>query len=182
MKRVSQSALLLALVAAMFGAGPAAATAATPPTSDYGNTVVCRYKAPGNGPSFNFRLKKLVVTAPVVYAHSGTQTVGWRFVVTRSKSWGGDPWKVTYRSPVQKRKATMATAAAFDAKEVGVAIPDVENVVSVQYHVTLKLFWYRANGSVQSQTSYLMPYMIQHTRFDDGEWGNHCAAGFYQGP
>ena len=75
----------------------------------------------------------------------------------------------------------MSHAAAFTTKSVEVAIPNVENVAAVEYHVTLKLYWYKANGTVQSQTSYLMPYIISHTRFDD-DWETSCQAGFYQGP
>ena len=170
---------MVALALASVLAGPAAA--ATPPTSEYGNTATCRYRAPGDGPAFDWRIKKIAVTPPVLYAKSGTQTVGWRFVVTRSMSFGGDPWKVTYTSPIQKASATTSHAAPFTAKSVDVAIPPVENVVSVWYHVTLKLYWYKANGSVQSQASYVMPYVISHTRFDD-DWDTKCTAGFYQGP
>lgn len=175
-RRALAGAFVVASVTATIVAGPVAAY--SPPTSDYGNTVTCNYKALGNGPSYNFRLKKFVVTAPVLYAKKGHQTVGWRFVVTRSTT---DPWEVTYRSPIQKATATTTTAAAFTTKSVGVTLPDVENISQVQYHVTLKLLWYRANGSVKSQTSYLMPYMISHSKFDD-DWANDCRGGFYQGP
>jgi hypothetical protein len=178
-RRSVSLALLSTVAATIVLAGPVAA--ATPPTSDYGNTATCRYAAPGDGPAFNWRIKKIVVTAPVLYAKSGTQNVGWRFVVTRSESFGGDPWTVTYRSPIQKASATTSQAAPFTTKTVDVAIPKVENITSVWYHVALKLYWYRSNGSVQSQTTYLMPYVVSHTRFDD-DWDNHCQAGFYQGP
>jgi len=179
--RSSQIAVVLALAAAAIVAGPVAA--ATPPTSDYGNTVDCRYKAPGPGPAYEFRLKKFVVTPPVLYANSGTQTVGWRFVVTRAKNWGGDPWKITYRSPIEKASATTAQAAAFTSKSVDVAIPNVENVTSVWYHVTLKLYWYKADGSVASQTTYLMPWMkwIMNGHYY-GDYDHICQAGFYEGP
>src|SRR3954468_5134409 len=82
MKRLIQTALVLALAASVFATGPAAA--ATAPTSDYGNTVECRYTADGPGPAFDWRINKFVVRPPVLYAKSGTQTLGWRFVVTRS--------------------------------------------------------------------------------------------------
>ena len=180
-RHAKATAVVLALAASAIVAAPVAA--ATPPTSDYGNNVECRYKAPGPGPSYEFRIKKFVVTPPVLYATSGTQTVGWRFVVTRSVNWGDDPWKVTYRSPIQKATATTVKAAAFDPKNVDVAIPNVENVVAVQYHVTLKLYWYRSNGTVQSQQSYLMPWMkwILNGHYY-GDYDNACQAGFYEGP
>ena len=151
-------AVLLAGVALAAVAGPVAA-ASSAPMSDYGNTVNCRYSASGQGPAYDWRLKSLAVTAPVLYAKSGTQKVGWRFVVTRAKWWGTEPWKVTYRSPIQVRTATTTSAAAFVTEQVDVRLPHVENTRALVYHVTLKLFWYRANGTVLSTTSYLMPWM-----------------------
>jgi hypothetical protein len=174
-------ALLFTVLATALIAGPAAA--ATPPMSDYGNTVQCRYKTHDTGPGFDYRLKSLVVTPPVLFANKAHQQVGWQFVVTRSMNYGGDPWEVTYKSPIQKRPATPTTAADFDAQRVGVNIPDVENVVSVRYHVTLKLYRYRANGTVQSKTSYLMPYMEFYKNGQyDHDWTSECTAGFYDGP
>jgi hypothetical protein len=179
LRRVAASAFVVASVAATVICGPVAAY--SPPSSDYGNTATCNYRAPGDGPSFNFRIKKIIVTPPVLYGTDSTHNVGWRFVVTRSKSWGGDPWKVTYRSPIEKATATKSQAAHFTTKSVDVAIPNVENVASVSYHVTLKLYQYSSSGAVLSITSYQMPYMISHTRFDD-DWETTCQAGFYQGP
>src|SRR3954451_16711028 len=124
MKRLIQSAVVLAFVASVIVAGPVAA--ATAPTSDYGNTVNCRYRAGGSGPAYDYVLKRLVVTPPVLYAVKGTQTVGWRFVVTRAEWWGSEPWKVTYRSPVQKRSATTTTARALPPKVVTGHFPNVE--------------------------------------------------------
>jgi len=175
-------ALAAALMAVAAVAGPAAA-ATTPPMSDYGNTVECRYRAGGHGPAYDFKLKRLVVTAPVVYAQKPTQTVGWRFVVTRAEWWGTDPWKVTYRSPIQKGTATTTKAAAFTTKTVDVQLPNVENTRALYYHVTLKLFWYRADGSVQSKTSYLMPWMkwIQNGHYYS-DYDDVCQGGFYEGP
>jgi len=174
-------ALLAALVAVAALAGQVAA--ATPPTSDYGNTVECRYKAGGPGPAYNFKLKRLVVKPPLLYAQNGRQRVGWRFVVTRSVNWGSDPWMVTYRSPVQKSMATTTKPASFDVKSVDVALPNVDNLVAVRYHVTLKLFWYRTDGSVKTKLSYQMPWMkwIQNGHYY-GDYDDVCQGGFYEGP
>ena len=135
------------------------------------------------GPAYDWRLNKFVVAPPVVYGNKSPQTVGWRFVVTRATNWGGDPWKVTYRSPIQKASATTTQAAAFTSKSVDVAIPNVDNVTSVWYHVTLKLYWYRSNGTVASQTTYLMPWMkwVQNGHYY-GDYDQICQAGFYEGP
>jgi hypothetical protein len=181
-RRAQATAVVLALASGAIVAGPAAA--ATSPTSDYGNTVECRYQAGGHGPAYDWRINKLVVTPPVVYANSGTQTVGWKFVVTRSKNDDNGPWKITYRSPVQKASATTTHAAAFSSKSVEVAIPAMpENVTFIRYEVTLKLFWYGTDGSVQSQQSYLMPWMKSITNGHYyGDYDNDCQAGFYEGP
>jgi hypothetical protein len=180
-RRPFTSALLFTVLATALIAGPAAA--ATPPTSEYGNTAECRYKAPGDGPAFNFRLKKIVVTAPVLYGKKSTpQTVGWRFIVTRSMNSESGPWTETYRSPIQKRSATTTTPADFSAMSVGVVIPDVENVVTVHYHVTLKLLRYRNDGSLKSKVTYLMPYYKWIENGEGGYWDAICPAGYYNGP
>src|SRR3954468_15203005 len=183
MKRLIQSAVVLALAASAFVAGPAAAATPAPPASNYNNTVECRYRADGTGPAFDWRLKKLAVTAPVLYAKKSHQKVGWRFVVTRSMNSSAGPWDVTYRSPVQKASATTTQAANFGTMSVGVQIPKVDNVVSVWYHVTLKLYWYRTDGSVASRTSYLMPYLEfwQNGEYQH-DWAHECTAGYYEGP
>jgi hypothetical protein len=180
----SLAAVALAVVAASTVlAGPAAA--ATAPTSDYGNTVECHYKAPGPGPAYNFLLKKFVVTAPKLYAESGTQKVGWRYSVTRTMGWGSGPTKVTYTSPIQKANATTTHAASFTAQSVDVQLPNIGDTPyqSVSYTVTLKLFWYSSNGSVQSKTTYQMPYMkwVLNGHYY-GDWDNQCQGGFYEGP
>jgi hypothetical protein len=59
----------------------------------------------------------------------------------------------------------------------------VENKKGVEYLVTLKRFWYRADGSVGSQQTYLMPWMktIQAGHYY-GDYGHDCWGGFYEGP
>jgi hypothetical protein len=174
-------ALLLTMLATALIAGPAAA--ATPPTSDYGNTADCRYKAPGNGPAFDFRLKKLVVTGPVLYGTKTTPTmVGWRFIVTRSMNGESGPWMETYRSPIQKRSATSTTPADFDAMSVGVTVPNADNITQVHYHVALKLLRYRSDGSLKSKVTYLMPYYKWTENGHEGYWDAICPAGYYNGP
>ena len=180
-RRPFATALLFTALATALIAAPAAA--ANPPTSAYGNQAQCRYKAPGDGPAFNFRLKKIVVTAPVIYGKKSTpQMVGWRFIVTRSMNREDGPWTETYRSPIQKRNATASTAADFSAMSVGVTVPDVENVTAVHYHVTLKLLRYRSDGSLKSKVTYLMPYYAWVENGDDGYWDGICPAGYYSGP
>jgi hypothetical protein len=181
-RRLSLAGVSLAVVAASaLLVGPVAA--ATPPTSDYGNTVECRYRLPGG--VGNFELKKFVVTPPKLYAKSGTQKVGWRFFVTRTMNWGSGPVKVTYTSPTAKAYATASKAAAFDSKSVDVQLPDIGDTPyqSISYVVTLKLFWYAPNGTVQSKTTYQMPYMkAVYNGHYYGDWDNECQGGSYVGP
>jgi hypothetical protein len=173
----------IAFAAALSAAIATPVTAATPPTSAYGNTVECRYQLPGG--VGNFALKKFVVTPPKLYAKSGTQKVGWRFFVTRTMNWGGGPVKVTYTSPTSKATATTTKTAVFDSKSVEVQLPNIGDLAyqSVSYTVTLKLFWYWPNGGVQSKTTYQMPYMkaIYNGHYY-GDWDNECQGGSYVGP
>ena len=125
------------------------------------------------------------MTAPKLYANSGTQQVGWRYFVTRTMNWGGGPCKVTYTSPLQKAAATTSKAAPFTSQSVDVQLPNIGDTPyqSVTYVVTLKLFRYNADGSVQSKTNYQMPYMKEiFNGHYYGDWDNKCQGGSYEGP
>ena len=178
------TSLVLAIAATAVVSGPVAAYSA--PMSDYGNTVECHYKTSDPSLARIWWLKHLVVTRPVVYAKKPSQTVGWQFLVNRV-IWddGQGPSMVTYTSPIQKRTATPTTAATFTSQGVDVKVPKyVENKRGVQYTVTLKLYWYRANGSIGSQVTYLMPYMksMQFNTYYVGDYGHDCWSGYYEGP
>jgi hypothetical protein len=128
------------------------------------------------------RLRKITVTPPEMFAKSGQQTVGWRFVVRRTINEGDYPsHQVTYTSPIQTRTATTSEAADFDLQRVAVTLStSVEDQRDVFYQVVLKLYWYRANGSVQSSTTYLMPdYTVRvkgpDWQYTEGGW-NVCDA------
>jgi hypothetical protein len=150
-------AVSLIIVAAAFVApAPVGAT----PASNYGSTASCRYQVTAEDKLgwTAALLKKIAVKPPTVYAKSGTQKVGWRFIVRRSLQGENGPWTVTYRSHIQQRLATTSTPADFDAMRVGVNVPTnaYHEYVGV-YKVMLKIFWYGANGSVASKVSYLFP-------------------------
>ena len=134
-------------------------------------------------------LKKIAVRPPTVYAKSGTQLVGWQFVVRRSLDRTNTPWVVTYRSHIQQRLATTATPAAFDAMRVGVNVPtDVEWQAFVWYKVTLKVFWYDVAGSDASKaSSRFTQYRMFVDGADQGTWAleGYCpgmALQFFDGP
>ncbi len=170
--------LTFALVALATIASAAPVAAGTPPP-DYGSTVRCKYHTNGNtNQSFTAQFRRIAVTPPQVFAKSGRQTVGWQFNVIRLIDWGGNTtWTTTYTSRVQKAVATTTRAAAFNAMRVSVTVPDGDwSDFDVHYRVALKMFWYRANGSLQRQVSHEITssygYYVNGTWWDNS-W-NYC--------
>lgn len=161
------AALALVLAATSLAAGPVGAS----PAPYYGVVVNCRYHATSMGPYgwATARLKRFVVTPPEMFANSGQQQVGWLFLVQRSLNRQNGPWETTYTSPIQKRVATTTQAAPFEPMSVGVTIPTVENRDDIWYHVTVKMFRYRPDGSLKSKVSFLMPFMEWVV---DGQWSD----------
>jgi hypothetical protein len=169
--------LLMILVTAAALAMPLATVSATP-LPDYGAVAKCHYaitESDKNGWT-EAELRRIAVTPPKVFAQSGTQTVGWRFVVRRSLDRENGPWKVTYRSPIQKGEATTSSAAAFDTMRVGVRLPPVEELQFVHYTVVLKMFWYHADGSLESKVGHQMSnlHIIVGGEDDGGDGNNFC--------
>jgi hypothetical protein len=164
------ASLLTAIVTGAALVMPIASVSAAPAT-DYGSTVICRHRITQEG-RFGWTealLARIAVKPPTIYAKSGTQQVGWQFIVKRSLDTWNTPFVVTYRSHVQKRTATTSTPADFVAMRVGVNVPtDLEDQQDVGYKVTLKVFWYAADGSVASSAkSTLTEYRIRV----EGEYG-----------
>jgi hypothetical protein len=154
-----KATLLIPLATAALFAGPISVSAT--PAPDYGAVAKCHYKITASG-KFGWTqalLKTIAVTPPTIYAESGTQQVGWRYVVRRSLHRDSGPWKVTYRSPIQKESATTSSAAAFHTMRVQVSVPEVEYQDDVHYTVSLTLFWYNADGSAQSKVGHPMSSM-----------------------
>ena len=136
-------------------------------SGDRGAVVICNYKYLGDDSEYvDGILKRIDVNPPRLYAlNSRTATVGWRFIVERLRQDQGwpAPWKQTYKSPLQTARASLTTAAAFTTMGVKVKLPvlsDPEdyNWQSVTYRVTLKLFWYRANGTTQQAVTHQMKH------------------------
>jgi hypothetical protein len=148
----------LVIVAAGVLAAPVGASAA--PAPDYGSTVKCHYEVTARepGPSWSeAQLRRIVVVPPQMPAMTTTQSVGWRFVVTRSMAASrGEPYLFRYRSRIQRDVSDISFTKMF----VDVQLPgDPEADRDVAYHVTLKMYWYAADGSVQNKVVYLMPNM-----------------------
>ena len=174
--------LIGALALATSAAAPVAAAAhsgKTPP-ADYGSTVACRYHTnEDTNWSFKAKFRRIVVTPPQMFAKSGRQMVGWRFVVERgiSRYFTDVPatWTVTYTSPTEKRVATTTRAAAFETMRVGVSVPKGDwDASDVVYHVTLQMLRYGPNGAVHSKASYLMPTYELLVNGEDWDQENLC--------
>jgi hypothetical protein len=160
--------IALSLIGTALVAGAAAAPAAAG-VIDYGAIAKCRYTATVSSGDFwtEALLKKIAVQPPTVAKTVGTKSVGWRFIVERSLARDFGPWQVTYRSPLQRA----ARSADFTPMRVAVHVPAESNTPNgqdhVYYRVTLKLFWYATDGSVQNKVSHLMNDMT--LALPDGE-------------
>lgn len=190
--KVVFSTLALATTMSGVAVAPAVggATGGTVATST-GGEARCRYAATQVG-RFGWteaRLRRIVVTPPTVYGTTRGQTVGWRFVVQRSID--GGAWSLTYRSPVQTATASPSRAASFSKLDVDVALPRPPagadwDLWDVHYRVTLKTFWYRADGTVEQRSSHRFE---RHSIYVDGvlhdTWAETCQGEirqFFDGP
>jgi hypothetical protein len=136
----------------------AVAAPAVAAPADYGSTARCRYEITAEGP-FGWTeadLTRIRVTPPEMYAQSGTQTVGWGFLVRRSMNRDNGPWRVVRRSRIQMASATTTSPAAFSLMRTGVTVPDIDEPEFVHYYVVLKMFWFNGDGSIASKVSYPM--------------------------
>jgi hypothetical protein len=174
-RRGPLAAFALALAAGVLVSGPTLAAQA--PWSS--SSASCDYVTDSSGERV---LNFITVSPPDLYADSGTQQVGWGFVVRRSTNWDVGPWKVTFRSHIQKADATVNQPGAFSAKGVLVHVPNVEDKSAIRYHVTLKMLWYASDGTVSRR--------ITH-RFNSIGWffhdhhkgtGDYCPASLDTGP
>ncbi len=155
MSRLRRSVALSLVALAL--AGVAAPVSATP-APDYGSTARCRYDIVNDGP-FGWTeadLRRIRVTPPEMYAQSGTQTVGWGFLVRRSMNRDNGPWRVVRRSRIQMASATTTSPADFSLMRMGVTVPDIDEPEFVHYYVVLKMFWFNGDGSIASKVSHPM--------------------------
>jgi hypothetical protein len=158
---------------------PGAATAAP---ADYGSTARCRYDVTASGP-FGWTeadLRRIRVTPPEMYAQSGTQTVGWGFIVRRSMHRENGPWRVVRRSRIQMGTATTSSAADFSPMRTGITIPAIDEPDFVYYYVVLKMFWFDGDGNVTSKISYPMPHITLRVQGNDELGGDYCPGRLLQ--
>lgn len=98
------------------------------------------------------KLTYIEVRKPRVNAISGTQRVGWRFIVQRTELVAPSaPWVTTYKSPVQRANATVTTIAPFTNMGIKVNLPADSSAEDpgYTYRVRVKMFWYRDDGTTK---------------------------------
>lgn len=178
MSRLTRT-VVLALIALAVLAGPAA-TAAQAGVIDYGAVANCRYRvtAEYQGTWTKAVLKRIAVEPPTIAKTAGTKSVGWRFLVQRSLDRGNTPWVVTYRSPIQRA----SSSAGLTPMRVGVSVPAEDQSPNgrdhIYYQVILKMFWYRADGSVQNKVTHVMNDM--NVFVADEQWTDSVCQGAHQ--
>jgi hypothetical protein len=115
--------------------------------------ATCKYRylpSPNVG-----KLVRIAVHPPKVKAVAGknAQTVGWKFTVQRKIAGltGSSPWENRYTSPEMTAVTDDAHNAAFTKASVRVEVPFGPNAedVAAFYRVKVKMFWHRADDSVQ---------------------------------
>jgi hypothetical protein len=160
-------------------------------SGDRGAVAICNYRYLGDdSPYWGGILKRIDVNPPRLYAlNSSTATVGWRFIVERQRfDQSFTAWKQTYKSPLQTAQASSTTAAPLTTMGVRVKLPTLAadwegDWNDVYYRVTLKLFWNRADGTIQQAVVHKMKHYEnvidgEHAWNDNGDYscpGGHSA-------
>ena len=112
---------------------------------DAGNTggAICDYRrvnpSPG-GYSYEAKLRWIDVRPPKVRAISGSQEVGWRFIVERVRNEPNDTWVVRYTSPVQRDVTNSSTNAQFTLRGINVILKTTgaDDYPEYEYRVKVK--------------------------------------------
>ena len=124
----------------------------------------------------NNDLAKIKIHAPLMYAKSGTQWVGWQYSVQHGKVAGSDSaWVTYYKSPVMKSTATSNQAAAFST-QTWIA----GNHLNRFWRIKLLMFWYKAGSKTQisGQVNWLMDwYTVTYPPNPDYSNPDHCLPG-----
>jgi hypothetical protein len=135
--------------------------------------AICRYKQVPSSYAYEAKLKWIDVRPPKVRSTSGSQAVGWRFLIER-RSYDGatfSPWVVTYRSPVQRDVTNTTTNASFSTLGVRVAVPSTsyDEYPGYAYRVQIKMFWFRADGTVGGTATHLVERYKSIFGMDNGD-------------
>ncbi len=147
---------------------------AAPALQDHGSTVLCKYRTSSPpGQAWTALIKRIIVSPPQLFANGGKQTVGWRFAVRRTVYDGTWSHAVSYRSPIQKAKATATSAADFNTMKVPVTLPANHHDVEIYYEVVIKTFRYRPDGSIKSSSSSLVDDYTVRVKGDGWGYAEH---------
>ncbi|MEP7380015.1 MAG: hypothetical protein ABI725_10700 [Chloroflexota bacterium] len=170
--RSAVASIVAVAIGLAIGSAPVLAASA-----DRGALVICNYKYLGDDSIYwGGILKRIDVSPPRLYAlNSSTANVGWRFIVERQRfdqQVSPAPWKQTYKSTLQTAQASPTVAAPFATMTVKVRLPVLTDPQEyswneVYYRVTLKLFWYRADGTTQQAVTHKMKH---YENWIDGEY------------
>lgn len=176
------SGVLIPLAVALFIVQPVAAHAVHTSGSPGNYTVTdtqtnpgarCYY--PGVNQSNN-DLSKIKIYAPLMYAKSGTQWVGWQYSVQHGTTAGSDAaWTTYYKSAVMKTTATTSHAAAFST-QTWIA----GNHINRFWRIKLLMFWYTSSSktNITGQVNWLMDwYTVTYPPNPDTSNPDHCLPG-----
>ncbi len=126
------------------------------------------------------KLDRIDVRPPIVKGITDGQQVSWRFIVYRhpssDASLTGGNWKITYRSPIEKKVATMTVPAVFTPKGVSVSLPAGSREHDSAYEVVVKITWYLPGGGVQGSGKFVLSYydkIVENQLLQ--RWPNWCA-------
>jgi hypothetical protein len=170
------------LLAAMFAAQPVAAHVVHTSGSPGNYTVTDTSTNPGaqcyypSASHSNNDLSKIKIRAPLMYAKSGTQWVGWQYSVQHGTMAGSDAaWTTYYKSPVMKDQATVNQSASFTT-QTWIA----GNHINRFWRIKLLMFWYTSNSktSITGQVNWLVDwYTVTYPPTPDYSNPDHCLPG-----
>ena len=170
------------LLAAMFAAQPVAAHVVHTSGSPGNYTVTDTSTNPGaqcyypSASHSNNDLSKIKIRAPLMYAKSGTQWVGWQYSVQHGTMAGSDAaWTTYYKSPVMKDQATVSQAASFTT-QTWIA----GNHINRFWRIKLLMFWYTSSSktNITGQVNWLVDwYTVTYPPNPDYSNPDHCLPG-----
>ncbi len=122
-------------------------------------------------------LRRIAVKAPVVFARSGSQTIGWRTRI-QARLLGAGDWTTVIARPVQKASATTGSAASFTAQTIGDGSAgywlDLEGD---EFRALVDIIWYRDGTPTGGATLRAKPMAVTYDGTPSGTSAT-CRLGF----
>lgn len=182
----SRSLRRLGVVAACLSLLVAAPVGAAGPTGQWGSVGehrlratpgACRYVTTGSGETELMALRRIVVKAPVAFARSGSQMIGWRTRI-QARLLGAGDWTTVIARPVQRASATTGTAAGFTAQTIGDGSAgywlDFEGD---EFRALVDIIWYRDGAPTGGATLRAKPMAVTYDGTPSGSSAT-CMLGF----